>query len=152
MVRIGLALYGIAQGKLDLKPVLSLLARISQIQKIQADEAVGYNLSWQAETDSTIALLPLGYADGVKRGLSNRIKGLLKGNYISQIGTISMDQITFDVTVCENEVKAGDVITLIGSQEEKNIEMREWAQILNTIEYEIACDLRARLPKVYVRK
>lgn len=152
MVRIGLALYGIGQGKLELKPVLSLLARISQIQKVQADEAVGYNLSWQADQDSTIALLPLGYADGIKRGLSNRIKGLYKGAFISQVGTISMDQITFNVTDQDKEVKVGDLITLIGSHEDQSIEMREWAQILNTIEYEIACDLRARLPRVYVRK
>ena len=151
MVRVGLAFYGIGHSKLNLKPALSLLARISQLQQVQADEGVGYNLSWQAERDSTIALLPLGYADGLKRGLSNRIKGLLKGHYVQQVGTISMDQTTFDVTDLVEEVKTGDLLTLIGSQEDRSIGMDEWAQILNTIEYEIACDLRVRLPKVYTR-
>jgi alanine racemase len=152
MVRIGLSMYGLGSAnKLNLRPALSLKARISQIQKIEADEGVGYNLIWKADRKSTIGLLPLGYADGIKRGLSNRIRALYDNQFINQVGTISMDQISFDLSALESEPKTGDVVLLLGEQNGHKIEMREWAQILGTIEYEVACDLRARLPRVYVR-
>lgn len=153
MVRIGLSLYGLGKhGKLLLKPALSLYSRVSQLQEIESEEAVGYGLTWRSEGDSLIGLLPLGYADGIKRGLSNRIRAIYKDKFIPQIGTISMDQTTFDLTQFKGEVKVGDIVTLIGKSDSKEIHLNEWSQILNTIDYEIACDLRARLPRVYVRK
>jgi alanine racemase len=153
MVRVGLSLFGLGeQAGLELKPAMSLIARISQIQRVQIDEGVGYNLTWTASRDSIIGLLPFGYADGIKRGLSNRIKAIYKDKLIEQVGSISMDQTSFDFTDCEDEPKVGDLVTIIGKSENEELSMKEWAQILGTIEYEIACDLRARLPRVYVRK
>ncbi len=153
MVRVGLSIYGLGEefnGKL--KPALSLMARISQLQKIEADEGVGYGLTWKCEKESLIGLLPLGYADGVKRGLSNRLRAIYKGEYIDGVGTISMDQITINLSNFVDHSQAGDKVTLLGYDAGKSIEIKEWAQILGTIEYEIVCDLRARLPRVYVRK
>jgi alanine racemase len=156
MVRIGLALYGLGgnlgtKKELDLKPAMSLVARISQIQQIEADEGVGYGLTWKAAEASTIGLLPCGYADGIKRGLSNRIKAIYKNQLISQVGTISMDQISFDFTAYAKEIQVGDLVKLIGNSENQKIAINDWSQILGTVEYEIACDLRARLPRIYVR-
>lgn len=146
MVRIGLALY-------TLKPALSLIARIAQFQEIEANEGVGYNLTWEAEKESLIALLPLGYADGIKRNLSNRLHGIYEGKFIKQVGIISMDQMSFDLTGFKGKVKVGDKIILLGAFDSNiQIGMNDWAQILSTIEYEIACDLRARLPRIYTRK
>ncbi len=146
MVRIGLSMY-------NLRPALSLIARISQLQALDEGEAIGYNLTWTAEKDSLIALLPLGYADGIKRGLSNRLRGLYEGEFIKQVGTISMDQMSFDVSDFRAKIKVGDKITLLGgASQEPKIETNEWAQILGTIIYEITCDLRARLPRIYTRK
>ncbi len=152
MFRIGIGLYGIMpECSDDFKPVLSLMARISHLQPVCKGEGVGYNLTWTAERDSLIGLLPLGYADGVKRGLSNQIQGIYQNQYIQQVGNISMDQICFDFTDCKAIPKPGEIVTLIGKQNNLEIKMTDWAKALNTIEYEIACDLRVRLPKVYIR-
>jgi len=153
MFRIGIGLYGISPENHNLlfKPVLSLMARISHLQTVYAGEGVGYNLTWTAQRDSLIGLLPLGYADGVKRGLSNKIKAIYQNQYIQQVGNISMDQICFDFTDCQTKPKVGEIVTLIGKQNDLQIQMTDWAKVLNTIEYEIACDLRIRLPKVYNR-
>ncbi|MDJ0626452.1 MAG: alanine racemase [Candidatus Caenarcaniphilales bacterium] len=153
MVRVGLSLYGLGNyGRLNLKTCMSLIARVSQLQEVHEGEGVGYGLTWRAEKDSLIALLPLGYADGIKRGLSNRIKAIYKDNFINQVGTISMDQITVDLSAFHDQVKVGDLVILIGDSERHSIKISDWSQILNTIDYEVACDLRARLPRVYVRK
>ncbi|HEY9885830.1 MAG TPA: alanine racemase [Vampirovibrionales bacterium] len=153
MIRLGISLYGLgsASEKLTLKPALSLHARISQIQDIEEKESVGYGLTWTAQRKSKIGLLPLGYADGLKRGLSNKISCLYKGQLFPQVGTISMDQVSFDFTNCP-EIKTGETVTLIGKSKEKSLGVGEWSKILNTIDYEIVCDLRARLPKIYTRK
>jgi len=148
LVRIGLSLYGLGAHVPGSLAVLGVLARICLLQRLKAGDSVGYGITWTAERDSTIGLLPLGYADGIKRTLSNKIKGIYHGQAIPQIGRISMDQLSVDLTDCQNEAQIGDLVTLIG----KEIYLREWAEILDTVEYEVACDLRARLPKVYVRK
>jgi alanine racemase len=153
LARVGLALFGLGKAsKLGLKPVMSLLARVNLIQKIEAEEAVGYNFTWRSNRASKIALLPLGYADGIKRGLSNRIKVIYKNNLLPQVGNISMDQLTIDATDSETELKIGDVVTLLGKNDDLEIKMSDWSEILNTIDYEVACDLRVRLTRVYVRK
>ncbi len=147
MLRIGIALYGLGNAIPNLKPALSLYARLTLIQKLKKQEGVGYDLNWKAEKDSLIGLLPLGYADGIKRGLSNKIELSYKGQLFKQIGNISMDQTTVDLTDLKPIPEIGDTITLIGNE----LKVSDWAKILNTIEYEIVCDLRTRLPRVYVR-
>jgi alanine racemase len=165
MVRAGINLFGLEAKDVahDLLPVLALRGRINQISQIEAGESVGYGLTWTAKRATTLAVVPIGYGDGVDRRLSNNMRGLLAGKEVAQVGTISMDQMIFDVTdivtVCE-----GDVITLIGTelgaesakapsggQAIPCITLCEWAQRLGTITYELACRLRIRLPRIYTR-
>lgn len=158
MVRVGLFLYGLRpRGEsLNLKPAMSVRGRIINIVEVPEGESIGYNWTWTANRDSRVASIPIGYADGVDRSLSNKIAGFLMGKKIKQAGLISMDQMMFDITDIP-QAKEGDVITLIGSCEKdktnsKRIDLSDWGQELDTITYELACRLRARLPKVYTRK
>ena len=92
-----------------------------------------------------IATLPIGYADGVPRALSNKIYGILNGRKVPQVGNITMDQMMFDITGVNAEL--GDIITLL--DEENSID--NWAEMLGTINYELTCRLKVRLPRVYTR-
>jgi alanine racemase len=152
MVRVGLYLYGLEPNTVSdtLLPALSIRARINHISTVQKGERVGYGHTWQAERLSRLASIPIGYADGVDRGLSNNMKGLLMGQVINQVGRISMDQMLFDITDVP-EAQEGDVITLIGSGGQHSLYLSEWARRLDTITYELACRLRVRLPRIYTR-
>ena len=151
MVRAGIALYGLAPDlpnlvdAPDLKPVMGLKGRITNIHTIKAGEGVSYGYSFVASKDTKIATIPIGYADGVSRGLSNRICGMINGVKVEQVGNITMDQMMFDITGVE--AKAGDIIELLN----EDLTIDEWAKILGTINYELTCRLKVRLPRVYVR-
>lgn len=157
MVRVGLYMYGLEPKKVSdlVYPALSVRARINHIQELKEGESVGYNLSWTSTRKSRLASIPIGYADGVDRGLSNRMKGLLMGREVAQVGLISMDQMLFDITDSP-QAEEGDIITLIGKDRGedgvKEIHLAQWAEALNTITYELACRLRARMPRVYTRQ
>lgn len=144
MVRCGIELYGLENT--ELKPLMSLFARISFIKEIEKGESVSYNRTWIAKQDSKIATLPLGYADGIPRILSNQMLGFCQGKEIKQVGNITMDQLMFDVSNL-NGIKAGEIIELIGS----NIHVDDWATKTKTISYELVTDLNLRLPKTYTR-
>ncbi len=156
MVRLGIALHGLipdlppfAKRIPDLTPVMSLKGRIINIHTAHKGEGVSYSHTYTAKCETQIATIPIGYADGVDRRLSNKIYGIIKGKKIPQIGNITMDQMMFDITgINANE---GDVITLIGSDGDESISINEWADILNTINYELICRLKARLSRVYTR-
>ncbi len=155
MARVGIGIYGL-QPDLpagvpvpDLKPAMSLKGRITNIHTAKKDEGVSYSHTFETEKTTKIATIPIGYADGVFRGLSNKIYGIINGKKVKQIGNITMDQMMFDITDCN--VQEGDVITLIGEDGNEVISMDEWAKILNTIHYELTCALRVRLPRVYTR-
>lgn len=153
MVRVGLYMYGLEpRKKSDLViPAMSVKGRINQIQEIGENESIGYNLSWTSARPSRIASVPIGYADGIDRNLSNKMSGLLMGKEIKQAGLISMDQMLFDITDLP-EAQEGDVITLIGSDGDgKQLYLSGWANMLDTITYELACRLRARMPRMYTR-
>ncbi|MBP3820973.1 alanine racemase [bacterium] len=153
MRRIGISLYGLYPDfppgvefkKPDLKQLISLKARIVNIHKVNCGEGVSYCHTYIADRERVIATVPLGYADGVPRLLSNKITGNLNGIEVPQVGNITMDQMMFDITGVD--AKAGDVITLL--DENKSIDM--WANILHTINYELTCRLKVRLPRVYTR-
>lgn len=144
LVRIGIALYG--QEFNFLKPLISLKGRITQIHKVYAGEYVSYERTWRAKRDSLIATIPIGYADGVDRNLSNKITAIYKEKEIKQIGTITMDQMMFDISEVKDP-QVNDVITLIGN----GISISSWAEKLNTITYELLCKLKIRLPRIYTR-
>ncbi len=161
MVRVGLYLYGLeARAVSDVvTPAMSVRGRINHLQHIETGQSVGYNLTWTAQRPTRIASIPIGYADGVDRGLSNKMKGLLLGQEVKQIGLISMDQMLFDVTDVA-DADEGDVITLIGEEHapkfraragHKQLYLADWASALDTITYELACRLRARMPRMYTR-
>ena len=153
MRRVGIALYGLYPDvppdnkgfRPDLKQVISLKGRIVHIHDAKDNEGVSYGHTYRAKGTRKIATIPIGYADGVSRGLSNKISGVLNGHRVPQVGNITMDQMMFDITGIEAEI--GDVITLL--DEENSID--EWAKILNTINYELTCRLKVRLPRVYTR-
>lgn len=161
MVRIGLYQYGLAPDTVlpELKPALSVKARINHIGTVPEGESAGYGWTWTARRDSRLATIPIGYADGVDRGLSNIMEAMIsvgdgvnnnEVRLIKQAGRISMDQMLFDITDVP-EAQEGDVITLIGESGQTSINLSQWAESLATITYELACRLRARLPRVYTR-
>ncbi|CAN5388232.1 alanine racemase [soil metagenome] len=152
MVRAGLNLYGLEARTVSdiVKPALSIRGRINSLREIEPGEAVGYSLTWQAKEKTRIASIPIGYADGVDRGLSNRIEALLHGKKVKQVGLISMDQMLFDVTAVP-ESALGDTLTLIGTDGEHSIQLASWANMLDTITYELACRMRVRLPRIYTQ-
>ena len=132
-----------------LKPVMGLKGRITNIHTIEKGDGVSYGYSYIAQKNTRIATIPIGYADGVSRNLSNRIFASLNGKMIKQIGRITMDQMMFDIE--DIEAKEGDIITLLGYDEKDYYSVDEWAKILNTINYELTCRLKVRLPRIYVR-
>ena len=153
MRRAGIGIYGLYPDlpedgnvqKPDLKPVLSLKARIVNIHEAKNGEGVSYGHTYVASGTRKIATVPLGYADGVPRALSNKIFGVLNGKSVPQIGNITMDQMMFDITGVDAEL--GDVITLLDDKHS----IDEWAKIVGTINYELTCRLKVRLPRVYTR-
>ena len=156
MVRVGIGISGmapdIAKGIVTpkLKQVMALKARIVHISEIEKDEGVSYGYSYIADEKRKIATIPIGYADGVSRSLSNKIYGIINGQKVKQIGNITMDQTVFDVTEVKN-IKKGDIITLLGQDGDEFISIDEWAKILGTINYEISCNLKVRLSRIYTR-
>ncbi len=160
MVRSGIAFFGYPGDELplpfQLRPAMGLKARIVHLHELPVGEGVSYNHSFVNRTVGVrkIATLPLGYADGVPRTLSNRIEGFYRGVRVPQVGNITMDQLMVDVTDV-SDARVGDVISLIGttrSDDEPHAEtLTDWAHKAGTIEYELMCGLRVRLPKTYVR-
>ena len=153
MYRAGIGIYGLypdlpQDGEIrrpDLKPVMSLKARIVNIHEAHDGEGISYGHTFTAHGNRKIATVQLGYADGVPRGLSNKISGNLNGKDVPQVGNITMDQMMFDITGVD--AKPGDIITLL--DEKHSID--NWAKILGTINYELTCRLKVRLPRVYTR-
>jgi alanine racemase len=161
LVRMGLAFYGYLSDAsgwgegfngLDLKPVMGLKARIIRLMEIAPGEGVSYGYSFHApsEQPARIATVPLGYADGIPRLLSNRIEALYKKMRVPQVGNITMDQMMFDVTAIP-QVQLGETLTLLGAEDGQSITLSQWAGALGTLEYELMCALRVRLPKTYSR-
>ncbi len=153
MCRAGISLYGLypdlpqelSTNLPELKAVLGLKSRIVNIHKAPKGDGVSYGHTFIADGLRTIATIPLGYADGVPRKLSNKIYATLNGKKIKQIGNITMDQMMFDIT--ETNAHLSDVISLI----DENNKIDTWAEILDTINYELTCRLKVRLARVYTR-
>jgi alanine racemase len=152
LVRVGLALYGLSPspelaGITRLKPALQVKARITQIKDLPAGAGVSYGHQFVTDRPCRIAVVGIGYADGVPRNLSNRLQVLLRGERVPQIGAITMDQLMLDVTYC-NHVQPGDMVTLIGEEGQDRITADDWAKALGTISWEILCGFKHRLPRI----
>ena len=153
LVRVGLALYGLypalhLQQAVDLQPVLQVKAKITQVSTILAGEGVSYGRKFVAPQDTKVAVVGIGYADGVPRNLSNRLKAIVRGQLVPQIGSITMDQLMLNVDNIP-DLKPGEVVTLIGQENDLSITAENWADELNTISWEILCGFKHRLPRVF---
>jgi alanine racemase len=154
LVRAGIELYGLApspelagDARARLRPALALRAAVSALRTVQAGERVSYGHRWEAPRPTRIATLPVGYADGVRRGLSGRIRVRLGGRDLRQVGTVTMDQMMVDVD--DADVEVGQVATLLGDPARGEPGVGEWARVLDTIDYEVTCGLSPRLPRVH---
>ena len=152
MVRVGLATYGLApaphlEGAIDLQPVMQVKARVTQVKSIPAGSGVSYGYKFIAPQDMTIAVVGIGYADGVPRNLSNKLEVAIRGQRVSQIGAITMDQLMLDVSHLPN-LRVGEVVTLLGQDGTVQFTADDWAETLDTISWEILCGFKHRLPRV----
>ena len=153
MVRPGLMLYGLYPSpemarRLTLKPVLSWKTRVLQVKQLPAESSIGYGQTFVTQRESRLATLPVGYADGYHRLLSNRGAVLGRGKRAPIVGRISMDLTMVDVTDI-GEVAQGDEVVLLGQQGEEAISADEMAGWAETISYEILTSISARVPRVY---
>jgi alanine racemase len=161
MVRPGLALYGYhlpferagrtvsGRGlKLDVKPVLTWKTRILSLRDMPAGQAVGYGGTYVTKAPTRIAILPVGYADGLNRELSSKGRVIVREHYAPIVGRISMDLTTVDVTGIP-DVKVADEVILLGSQDGLSVDAREHAELAHTIPYEILCAISKRVPRKY---
>ena len=152
LVRPGLILYGLypaphLQPKIDLQPVLSVKARISQIKDIVAGTGVSYGYRFIADRDLRLAVVDIGYADGVPRRLSNRMQVAIRGKLVPQIGSITMDRLMVDVSQIP-DLQVGEIVTILGRDGTVQITADDWANELGTISWEILCGFKGRLPRV----
>lgn len=151
MIRPGISLYGYYPSlntteSVKLYPVLSLITQVSTKKTIQPGEIVSYGEKFTAKQKTNIVSLPIGYADGINRNLTNNMKAIIKGKVYQQIGTITMDRIMLDVG--NNNVNIGDKVILLGKQKKYQITAWDWSKVLNTIPYEITCAISKRVPRV----
>jgi alanine racemase len=151
MARCGVAVYGLDpfQGDPDergLRPALSLHSYVADVKDFEPGDSAGYGRTWRAERATRVAVLPLGYGDGVRRGLSNNAEVLIGGRRHPLVGTVSMDNVTVDLGP-GSEVEPGEEAVLIGSQGGERILAEDLAGRLGTINYEITCGISARVPR-----
>lgn len=154
LVRVGLGTYGLypaphCRPLIDLKPVMGVKARITQLKDIAAGTGVSYGYQYISDRDLRLAVIGIGYADGVPRNLSNKLQVLIRGQRVRQIGAITMDQMMLDVSVIP-DLQVGDVVTLLGEDGKESISADDWADTLGTISWEILCSFKHRLPRVAI--
>ena len=152
MARCGIAVYGLDPFHEDptargLQPALTLESYVADIKPVAAGESVGYGRSWRAERDTLVAVLPIGYGDGYRRGLSNNSDVIIRERRYPLVGTISMDNVTVELGL-DSDVRQGDIATLIGAQGDERILAEELARKLDTINYEITCGIAPRVPRL----
>jgi alanine racemase len=153
IVRCGVAVYGLDPFQGDpaergLVPAMSLHSYVADVKRFAAGDSAGYGQTWRAAEDTWLGVLPLGYGDGVRRGLSNNAEVLIRGRRHPLVGTVSMDNVTVELGP-ETEVEPGEEAVLIGSQGGDSIRAEEVAARLGTINYEVTCGISARVPRVW---
>lgn len=156
-IRPGISLYGIEpetihRETLGVQPALSFVSRVTLIQDVRKGEGVSYGLRWRADRNSRIGIIPCGYADGYRRGLSNspgRTFVVVRGTRVPVVGTVCMDYFMCDLTEVES-ASIGDEVSLIGSQNGVSVTVNELADRLQTIPYEIFTGISERVPRLYV--
>ncbi|MEX0588838.1 MAG: alanine racemase [Cyanobium sp.] len=152
LVRVGLALYGHSPaphltGSTPLAAAMTLHARVSLIREVGAGVGVSYGHRFRTSRPSRLAVLGIGYADGVPRQLSNQLEVLYGGQRIPQVGAITMDQLMLDATDCPG-LEVGSVVTLLGEDGDQEISPSDWSDRCQTIPWEILCGFKHRLPRL----
>ena len=151
MVRCGVAVYGLDPLGQDpaergLEPAMRISSYVAMVKRFDLGQSAGYGRRWWAPTATWVAVLPIGYADGVRRGLTNNAQILIRGVPRPLVGTVSMDNITVDLG-SETDVEVGDEAVIFGRQGEARILCEEVARRLDTINYEVTCGVSARVPR-----
>ena len=155
MVRCGIAIYGLhpstaTRARVALEPAMRVKALVSAVKQIGLGEGVSYGLTWHAAAPTVIATLPLGYADGIHRVLSNRMEVLIGGARCAQVGRVCMDQFMVEVPPGVH-VRPGDEAVVVGAQGGEEVGMDDLARLAGTINYEMACGFALRMERRYVR-
>lgn len=156
-VRAGIILYGyypspeVKKENLSLKPALTLKATITRVQEMDAGMSISYGRTFNTERKSLIATIPIGYADGYSRLLAKNAKVIINGQFAPIVGRICMDQCMIDITDINGDIKVGDEVIILGEQNGLRFNADNFAEIMGTINYEILCMLKYRIPRVYVK-
>lgn len=151
IIRPGISLYGYYPSQkttesVRLYPVMSLETIVGTIKEINPGDTVSYGRRFKAIKPTRIVSLPMGYADGINRNLTNKAQAIINGKLYQQVGTITMDRVMFDVGY--DNIKIGDSVILLGNQKKCEITAWDWSNILNTIPYEITCSISKRVPRI----
>ncbi len=154
MVRVGLALYGhnplqSSPQHLDLKPALAVKAKVTMVKDVPSGVGVSYGHQFYTKRKSRLAVVGIGYADGISRALSGKISALFKGRFVPQVGSITMDQLVLDATQCP-ELRVGSVVTMLGEDGGKCITPQSWSDLTGSIPWEVLCGFKHRLPRLVV--
>lgn len=154
MVRAGITLYGlwpseeVDKTKISLKPVMSLRSRVAYVKELLPGRQISYGGTFTVKKKMTVATVPVGYGDGYARGLSNKGWVLIKGQKASICGRVCMDQCMVDVTDIPG-VKIGDTVTLLGKDADEEITMEQLGELSGRFNYEFACLITPRVPRIY---
>jgi len=154
MVRCGIALYGLhpaasTYSEIELAPAMAVKARATIVKNLGIGEGVSYGLTWHAGAQTAVATLPLGYADGIHRVMSNKMVVLAGGKRCRQVGRVCMDQLMVEIAR-GTTASRGDEMVIVGSQADESITLDELASLAGTINYELACAMGSRLGRVYI--
>jgi alanine racemase len=153
MVRPGVAVYGLnpvpQRGDFGLVPAMTLKCPVTAVKSVRAGEGVSYGHTWIADRDTSVALLPIGYADGVFRALSGRFDVLINGTLRRSVGRICMDQFMVDLGPGAVDVAEGDTAVLFGPGTAGESTAQDWADLLGTIHYEVVTSPRGRVMRSY---
>jgi len=155
-VRPGIILYGyypskeVSNDNLSVKPALTLKAKVAHVKELHKDMYISYGKTFKTNKKTIVATLPIGYGDGYPRALSENAKVIVNGKFASILGRICMDQCMIDVTDIEN-VKTGDEVIILGEEGDLKFNADDMAEALGTINYEILCRIKSRIPRVYIK-
>lgn len=155
MVRPGIAVYGLSpipeRGDMGLIPAMTLKCPVALVRSVHAGDGVSYGHRWIADRDTTLALLPVGYADGIFRSLSGKIEVEINGRRCPAVGRICMDQFVVDVGPDTTDVAEGDDAILFGPGTQGEQTAQDWAELLGTINYEVVTSPRGRIARTYLQ-
>lgn len=155
VVRPGIILYGyypsdyLSGKKIELMPAMTLKSQVVHVKELPAGHFISYGKKYETQKPTKIATIPIGYADGYSRRLSNKGRVLIRGQFAQVVGTICMDQFMVDVSDIP-DVEVGDEVVVFGKQGDNELPIEELAQLMDTINYEVMCMIGKRVPRIYI--